>query len=84
MHITLILCASTASVHFKFGFDFFSILYVWVFFIIFWFFFKVNSGVFLHNRVASLVFTCPGGSFLNSGLYKKPGSDSESNETWFW
>ena len=26
MHITLILCASTASVHFKFGFD--NILYV--------------------------------------------------------
>ena len=26
-----------------------------VFFIIFWFFFKVKSGVFLHNRVATLV-----------------------------
>jgi len=33
---------------FKFGFDFFKdILYVWVFF-------KVNSGVFLHNTVATL------------------------------
>jgi len=25
-----------------------------VFFVIFWGFFKVNSGVFLHNRVATL------------------------------
>jgi len=28
-----------------------------VFFIIFWVFFKVNSGVFLHNRVATLMQT---------------------------
>jgi len=41
---------------FKFGFDFFlNILYVCFFKIIFWVFFKVNSGIFLHNRVATLV-----------------------------
>jgi len=28
-----------------------------VFFIIFWVFFKVNYGVFLHNRVATLIMT---------------------------
>ena len=40
---------------FKFGFDFFkNILYV-CFFFIFWVFFKVNSGVFLHNRLATLL-----------------------------
>jgi len=37
---------STSSVHFKFSFDFFNILYVWCF-LLFSFFFKVNSGVFL-------------------------------------
>ena len=45
MHITLDLCASTASIHFKFGFAFY-ILYVCFFFIIFWGFPKVNSWAF--------------------------------------
>ena len=42
------------SVHFKFGFDFFQTFCVSGFFIIFFFFFKVNSWIFLHNRVATL------------------------------
>ena len=51
MHITLI---STGSVLFKFGFDFFlTFLYVWGF-LLFSFFFKVNSGVFLHNSVVTV------------------------------
>jgi len=47
-HYLNFLCAITCSVHFKFGFDFFlTLLYVW-------FFFKVNSGVCLHNRLTML------------------------------
>jgi len=39
---------------FKFGFDFFEYFLCLFFFIIFCFFFKVKSGVFLNNRVATL------------------------------
>jgi len=53
MHVTLFLCASTGSVQFKFGFDFFETFCMSGFFL-FSVFFKVNSGVFLRNRVATL------------------------------
>jgi len=40
-----------------------------VFFIIFWFLFKVNSGVFLHNRVATLAGTTVG-SRISCGSWR--------------
>jgi len=58
IHITLILCASTGRMHFKSGFDFFEHFGCLFFFIIVCFFFKVNSGVFVHNSVATLVAQC--------------------------
>ena len=54
MHITLIWSASTGSVYFKFDFDLFLTFCMFGFFLLFSFIFKVNSGVFLHNRLATL------------------------------
>ena len=55
---------------FKFGLDFYKHFVCLGFFIIFWFFFKVNSGVFLHNRVATLVPNCQHrcGSVANASM----------------
>jgi len=57
MMLPLFLCASTASVRFKFGFDIFEHFVCLGVFIFFCFSFKVNSGVFLHSRVAKLSST---------------------------
>jgi len=55
MHNTF-LSAITSCVLFKFGFNFLKTFCMSVFF--FSFFFKVNFGVFLHNRVSTLGLRC--------------------------
>jgi len=54
MHITLIFMCKYRQRTFKFGFDFFQTFCMSGVIYYFLVFFKVDSGVFLHNRVATL------------------------------